>query len=779
MELFRLVPTGAAFLSFFLTSCVFVYCDLPVKCIAISVAFDVFLVMRIAKLRIYPRIFRGKSDNFGRCVEAALCACIVAGIYSCAIFNVYYGRFSDFAGRTDTARVRIESTDYSLSYMARYYAIVTESELIPKNTRILLTSEQIGLEDGTILEGDISYSALSDSSSGGFDAEKYYLSKRIMLTAEDEALREIGTDDTFRITGLFRRLNKKLTTRILAHTKRDNGGISAAVLLGNREYLPDKISRDFRRLGVSHLLVVSGTHFSVLLTLASRFMVYMRIGRRKRAVISIGLICFFMALTGFSGSVLRAGIMYLTAQLAMLANRRVNYLHSLAFAGAAIVLFNPYAAFDCGLQLSFAAAYSCLLYNSLRVMVYRIRREKRKNSGKPRKVYGKKNFTVRLLSNGANVIGLTVVVNVTILPLTWLYFGEFSLLSVPANIVFIPTVTILMYITGIYLLLYPIGIFTVFLGRIIDLYCTVMLCLAKYPSSLENVMIPINYDFTVLFLIPLTVMLVLLPFSSRKGIKRLSIGIFTVLFAFFVCVGVVQMTEKSNVYFSYITTKTKNDGFVLKSDGKVLLCDISDGSYGYLSALTEEMTGLHSCEAEALLLTHYHNKHISYLERLCGREILRTLVLPEPVDERESGIYRSLCATANREGTEVVTVCAGEWYEFGETKILVHERTYLSRSTHPITAVSVVANGDMTTILSCSFNQGGEDISDYAESSDYLIFGHHSPVYKKTFDLSLKNEPKTVIISAPALEYMTEETLTRIGKANAIFEPSVWRVRLK
>ena len=773
MELFQIAHTTAFFLAFFIASCVFVYCDFWLKCSAVLFAVAVFLILRIGGARIFPE----KTDSFRRGLSFVLCACAAAGIYSIAFFDVYYGIFSDYAGQSDEVRVRIESCDYSLSYMARYHAIVTDSALIPDNTQILLTSEQVGLEDGTVLEGSIVYSALSESSSSGFNAERYYLPKQILLTAEEEALRETGKEEPFSITGLFRKLNHKLTVRLIAHAKREYGGTAAAVLLGNKEYLPDQTSRDFRRLGVSHLLVVSGTHFSVLLTCASRLMIHMRINRRKRAGVSILLILFYMALTGFSASVLRAGIMYLIAQMALLADRRVNDLHSLAFAGSVIVLFNPFAAADCGLLLSFTATYSCLLYNSLRTLFYRHRREKRKAAGKPRRKYRKPNLFVRILRNTFGEIGLTAVVNITLLPLIWLYFGELSLLSIPSNFVFIPLVTILMYLAALFLLQYPLGILTYPLAQCINHYCTAMLGLAKTMSELENIMIPVNYRFTVWFLVPLTVMLVLIPFVSVKYFRILVSGIFTVLTAFFLVIGVVRITDHPNVYFSYVTAKSRNDGFVLKSEGKILLCDISDGSYGYLSELTNEMTDLHSCEVETLLLTHYHNKHLQYLGRLCDREVLRTLVLPEPIDERETVIYQSLCSTAEREGVTVHTVSIGESYEFGNTEILLHKRMYISRSTHPITAVSVSAYNNLTTILSCSFNQSYEEVTEYAENSDFLIFGHHSPVYKKTFGLSFENMPKAVITCDAACEYMTEEFTAVLGSLNTIHEPSGWCVK--
>ncbi len=775
MELFRLTSATVTFLAFFLASCMFVYCDGWLKAVLVLVSVTVFVVLKLGGARIFPE----KSDLFRRYLACALCACAVAGVYSLAVFEGFYGRFAEMNGVSDQVQLRIERCDYSLSYMARYEAVVTESGKIPRKTRILLSTEHVGLEEGELLRGSVLYSVLSESSSSGFNAERYYLPKRIMLTAQEEDLLIVGNVQRFSVSGFFRKLNERLTIAILAHTKQEYGGTAAAVLLGNKEYLTDQTTRDFRRLGVSHLLVVSGTHFSVLLAFASHAMIRMRIDRRKRAWISIALILFFMALTGFSASVLRAGIMYLLAQVALLADRRVNYLHSLAVAGSAIVLFQPFAAADCGLQLSFTAAYSCLLYNSLRVLYFRHRREQRKLSGKPRKPYTKPVGIVRILKNIAGVLGLTCVVNIAIFPLIWLYFGEISLLSLLSNVLFIPMVTGLMYLAGLYLFQYPFGVLTYILGKAINRYCAFMLGLAEAMAEWEHIMVPVNYDFSVGFLIPLTLMIVLIPFVSMtwRRFCRIAAGILAVLTAFFGTIGIVSTVDQPHVYFSYVT-KSKNDGFVLKSDGKILFCDVSDGSYSYLYELTDEMMELHSCEVESLVLTHYHNKHLQSLGRLCDREVLRNLVLPEPIDEREQGLYQSLVNAAEREGVQVHTVAIGETYRFGDAEILLHERMYLSRSTHPITAISVTAYGNTTTMLSCSFNQSHEKITYWAERSDFLIFGHHSPVYKKAFDLSFDKEPKAVVMSDAAQEYLSEELADSLASMDVIREPAEWCVRI-
>ena len=123
------------------------------------------------------------------------------------------------------------------------------------------------------------------------------------------------------------------------------------------------------------------------------------------------------------------------------------------------------------------------------------------------------------------------------------------------------------------------------------------------------------------------------------------------------------------------------------------------------------------------------------------------------------------------------TVPAGETYRFGDTEILLHERMYLSRSTHPVTAVSVTVRDSLTTILSCSFNQSYEEITDFAERSDFLIFGHHSPVYKKAFGLSFDEKPKAVLMSDAALEYVSEEFSGVLASVNVIQEAQEWCVR--
>lgn len=729
MQMIRNNPVTAMFFAFFLASCGYSCLPWILRWITLGIAVIFLLVAVLAKL------FDPAMRHSLILVSAAvlLSGLLVSGAH------LHAQRLDGYAGETDTVRLRITESEYSLSYAAGYFAEVEESGFLPAGTRIRLYSSHTALPDGAVLEGEVQLASLSDS---GFDGRTYYLPKRILHAAEDLSLIHTDTRPSFSLSALFRQLRDRLTAMILVNTSPEAGGLASAVLLGEQEYLDEAMQRDFRRLGISHLLVVSGTHFSVLVTMSTLGLKRLKCSPKLRAVLNIVLILFLMFLTGMTSSVMRAGIMHLMAQISHLLTRRNNLIHSFAFSGALMVLLNPYAAMDCGLQLSFAATYCCLLFQTGKSAVYRTIRKK---------------TGIRMqklpLIGAAETVLCTSLVSLSTLPLIWLYFGEVSLISIPANVIFTPLISILMLFCAAFLILYPLRLLILPMAALMNLFSALLGRIAEAMARPDWVMISVNYGFSVFFLLPLTVILLLLPFLNRKF--RLPAAASAVLLGvlFFAVIGGISLADRGNIRFTYLPEK-KNDGFVLKSDGKVLLCEMADGSFGYAYTLTDEMAEMHVCEIDALLLTHYHNKHIQMADRLASREILRSIVLPEPIDDRERGIYGNLCEIAALKKIPVITLPAGGSFDFHGITVTLPDRIYLSRSTHPVTAVQIDLGTEEIVLLSCSFNQSVPEITYFAENAEYVILGNHSPVYKKTFGLSFVSEPKVLIAGEDACAHM-------------------------
>ena len=272
MQLIRDNPVTAMFFAFFLASCGFSYLPWVLRWIALGLTV-LFLVILLTAKPYNPQMR-----------QSLILICAACTVSGCLIIAAHHhaDRLDSLAGETDRVKLRITETEYSLSYAAGYIAAVQESELLPAGTRIRLYSPMTSLPEGAVLEGEIQLSSLSDD---GFDGRSYYLPKRIQLAAEDLSLIHTDTASVFSVTSLFRGINQRFTAMIRASTSPSAGGLASAVLLGDRSSLDEAMERDFRRIGISHLLVVSGTHFSVLVTMTGLGLKRLRLRPKMRAVL--------------------------------------------------------------------------------------------------------------------------------------------------------------------------------------------------------------------------------------------------------------------------------------------------------------------------------------------------------------------------------------------------------------------------------------------------------------------------------------------------------------
>lgn len=132
----------------------------------------------------------------------------------------------------------------------------------------------------------------------------------------------------------------------------ENGAMAAAMAVGDRTRIDTALRRLMSRAGISHLLVVSGLHVSLVCAALQR-----RGARRYRlrAVLAMGVALFLMALTGFTPSVCRAGITAMLCYTAVLLTERPDGLTNMALAGMLLCVPQPYRIADISMQLSFAA----------------------------------------------------------------------------------------------------------------------------------------------------------------------------------------------------------------------------------------------------------------------------------------------------------------------------------------------------------------------------------------------------------------------------------------
>ncbi|WP_027407865.1 DNA internalization-related competence protein ComEC/Rec2 [Anoxybacteroides tepidamans] len=187
-------------------------------------------------------------------------------------------------------------------------------------------------------------------------------------------------------------------------------GIVQALVYGERTEMDDSLLDAYQKLGLVHLLAISGSHVTLLVR-ACFYMFIRFITREQAALVLLLLLPVYTVITGASPSVVRAS---LTAMILLWFSYKKSIilpLDALSAVFLAMLIVQPYALFQAGFQLSFIVSFTLIL--SIEIIE-------------------------QYLSPLTRLFMTTLIAQISALPFLLYHFFEFSLLSLPFNIVFIP-----------------------------------------------------------------------------------------------------------------------------------------------------------------------------------------------------------------------------------------------------------------------------------------------------------------------------------------------------
>lgn len=134
-----------------------------------------------------------------------------------------------------------------------------------------------------------------------------------------------------------------------------------ALTLGDRTFLTDQTSEPFIRASTYHIFAVDGLRMAIIFGIFFTSLRTLRIPRTACACILIPLIWFYVALTGWPASAIRASVMLTIVIVGWMLKRPVDVLNSLFAAALIILLWQPQQLFQAGFQLSFFVVLCILL----------------------------------------------------------------------------------------------------------------------------------------------------------------------------------------------------------------------------------------------------------------------------------------------------------------------------------------------------------------------------------------------------------------------------------
>lgn len=149
------------------------------------------------------------------------------------------------------------------------------------------------------------------------------------------------------------RVRDRLRTVAESTMAADDAALFTGLVIGDDARQPVWLIDNFRESGLSHLTAVSGQNVAFVLAAALPMLRRLRPWWRWAATVAV--IVWFMALTRFEPSVLRAGVMAVLAATAYVRGQQVRPVRVLSLAVMGLVLVDPLLVWSVGFWLSVGA----------------------------------------------------------------------------------------------------------------------------------------------------------------------------------------------------------------------------------------------------------------------------------------------------------------------------------------------------------------------------------------------------------------------------------------
>lgn len=281
--------------------------------------------------------------------------------------------------------------------------------------------------------------------------------------------------------------------RIMDQIPNSEAGLGLSYLLGIKTGLSKDLEENLRTAGLIHIVVTSGMHLGILVSLTRR--VFGKISRFFETLLSIVFVIVFMGMVGFTASITRAGIMTILSLLAWYSGRKFSAWRIIVIVAAATLIVNPSYLINLGWLLSFASYAGVMILGPKLSKFF----------------YDKKQ---------PHFIGSAIITSVAAtlmtLPIILYYYGQISLLFVISNLIISPTLPYVMGLTFLSGILAGIPFF----GTIITFLATKALgfhiFIIEWFGGMEQFLVKIETGKTELFLIYLVYGLLLIaPWINR------------------------------------------------------------------------------------------------------------------------------------------------------------------------------------------------------------------------------------------------------------------------
>ena len=366
-------------------------------------------------------------------------------------------------------------------------------------------------------------------------------------------------------------IRSEISKRLLNVLGDNYGGLSAALLTGDKKNLSYETKNDFYNIGASHITAVSGLHLSVITGVFLFILNRLKVNKKLSAVLSAFLVILCMGVAAFSGSVTRAGIMMLVMLSALLFDMRSDGANSLGLS-VALICANPYALSDLGTVFSIICVFAVIVVYPLFGSRFYVRYNDPLFKTKKEKLLDTIN---KLLS----AFYTSLIICFVSLPVSYLFFGSTSIVSPVANLFVMPigSACVVLSLFCCLATFTHIGFIISIVSAVTKFFDFLLVSTAEFFASFGTSKIIFDYRFGIALGGVFVLLFIGVVTQKRNSIK------FTALLSALVCIvclAAVNINDKDKAEIYVVN----NGAFVMTYNGTTVVSNIKNSTDCYYVA---------------------------------------------------------------------------------------------------------------------------------------------------------------------------------------------------
>ena len=406
------------------------------------------------------------------------------------------------------------------------------------------------------------------------------------------------------------------------------------------------------------MLAVSGSHITYIISAFSILME--KKNKRITKILTIIFLIFFMALTGFTASVVRASIMGILILTSGLVHRKSDTINNLGISSLIILICNPYTIIDAGFWLSFAGTMGIILLEE------------------PINSYFQKFKICKIkpISWIINSFTITFAANIIIIPIMAYMFSTFSMTFWISNILAAP---VMEFVTIYGFLIYFISIFLLplakFLGIILNFSLNSLIKIAEITSLIPGSSIYIKTPYLLECIIYYLILFLIFNWKRIKEklennkilekIKKNSYKYISIILISIILTNTISNKIFQEIKIYFVDVGQGDSTLIQTIEGKNILIDGGGSEFGSFdvgeSILLPYLLDRRITTIDYLMISHFDSDHIGGVFAILENLKVKNIIISKQGETSEN--LKKFYEITNNKGIRTIIVKKGDIVE--------------------------------------------------------------------------------------------------------------------